>query len=136
MWESPYLTCLFLYIFSLQIIVTNSRTSNVWKLNAEEDQIVDGSTLSQVSQKSIIMSVNIYIISALDFLLHTYLPFILLIYTALLPCLPWINIYDWMQIIRCWSDNCIILWEHSTFEYIFRMILKNQEWVKKTLFST
>ncbi|XP_026742426.1 uncharacterized protein LOC113504383 [Trichoplusia ni] len=47
MWDSPYLTCLVLYIFSFQIIVTNSRTSNVWKLNAEEDQIVDGSTLSQ-----------------------------------------------------------------------------------------
>ncbi|KAH9636811.1 hypothetical protein HF086_017014 [Spodoptera exigua] len=47
MWDSPYLTCLFLYIFSFQIIVTNSRTSNIWKLNAEGDQIVDGSTLSQ-----------------------------------------------------------------------------------------
>lgn len=93
MWDSPYLTCLFLYIFSLQIIVTNSRTSNVWKLNADEDQIVDGSTLSQVSQKSIIMSVNIYIINALDFLLHTYIlylsfcnsgPYYYLVYLELL----------------------------------------------------
>lgn len=77
MWDSPYLTCLVLYIFSFQIIVTNSRTSNVWKLNAEEDQIVDGSTLSQVSQNSNNMSVNFYIIHALH--IHkTYVPFILL----------------------------------------------------------
>lgn len=49
MWESPYLTCLVLYIFSFQIIATNSRTSNIWKLDIEEGQIVDGNTLSQVS---------------------------------------------------------------------------------------
>lgn len=53
MGDSPYLTCLVLYIFSFQIIVTNSRTSNVWKLNVEEGQIVDGTTLPQVSQASI-----------------------------------------------------------------------------------
>ncbi|OWR44821.1 uncharacterized protein LOC116767373 [Danaus plexippus] len=47
MWDSPYLTCLFLYIFSFQIIATNSRTSNIWKLDVEEGQIVDGTTLSQ-----------------------------------------------------------------------------------------
>nr|AGC92655.1 tetratricopeptide repeat protein 17-like protein [Heliconius erato] len=47
MWESPYLTCLVLYIFSFQIIATNSRTSNIWKLDIEEGQIVDGNTLSQ-----------------------------------------------------------------------------------------
>ncbi|KAI5638535.1 hypothetical protein NE865_08852 [Phthorimaea operculella] len=47
MWDSPYLTCLVLYIFSFQIIATNSRTSNIWKLNVEEGIIVDGTTLSQ-----------------------------------------------------------------------------------------
>lgn len=52
MWDLPYMTCLVLYIFSFQIIVTNSRTSNVWKLNVEEDTIVDGNTLPQVSQDS------------------------------------------------------------------------------------
>ncbi|XP_068629429.1 tetratricopeptide repeat protein 17-like [Battus philenor] len=45
--DSPYLTCLVLYIFSFQIIATNSRTSNIWKLDIEEGQIVDGSTLPQ-----------------------------------------------------------------------------------------
>lgn len=53
MWESPYLTCLVLYIFSFQIIVTNSRTSNIWKLNTEDGQIVDGTTLSEVSVLSL-----------------------------------------------------------------------------------
>ncbi|CAF4844877.1 unnamed protein product [Pieris macdunnoughi] len=47
MGESPYLTCLVLYIFSFQIIVTNSRTSNIWKLDAEQGQIIDGTTVSQ-----------------------------------------------------------------------------------------
>ncbi|XP_073944274.1 uncharacterized protein [Choristoneura fumiferana] len=45
--DLPYLTCLVLYIFSFQIIATNSRTSNIWKLNAEEGTIVDGNTLTQ-----------------------------------------------------------------------------------------
>lgn len=58
MWDSPYLTCLVLYIFSFQIIVTNSRTSNVWKLNVDEDTIVDGNTLPQVSQNSIIKNIT------------------------------------------------------------------------------
>ncbi|XP_045491102.1 uncharacterized protein LOC123690985 [Colias croceus] len=47
MGDSPYLTCLVLYIFSFQIIVTNSRTSNIWKLDVEQGQIVDGTTISQ-----------------------------------------------------------------------------------------
>ncbi|XP_023951887.2 uncharacterized protein LOC112055845 [Bicyclus anynana] len=47
MWDSPYITCLVLYIFSFQIIATNSRTSNFWKLDVEEGQIVDGNTLPQ-----------------------------------------------------------------------------------------
>ncbi|XP_028030402.1 uncharacterized protein LOC114243201 [Bombyx mandarina] len=47
MWDLPYLSCLVLYIFSFQVIVINSRTSNIWKLNLEEDLIVDGKTLSQ-----------------------------------------------------------------------------------------
>ncbi|XP_038216017.1 uncharacterized protein LOC119835331 [Zerene cesonia] len=47
MGDSPYLTCLVLYIFSFQIIVTNSRTSNIWKLDVEQGQIVDGTTITQ-----------------------------------------------------------------------------------------
>ncbi|XP_034840117.1 uncharacterized protein [Maniola hyperantus] len=47
MWDSPYFTCLALYIFSFQIIATNSRTSNIWKLDVEEGQIVDGNSLPQ-----------------------------------------------------------------------------------------
>ncbi|XP_041977023.1 uncharacterized protein LOC121731593 [Aricia agestis] len=47
MWESPYMTCFILYIFSFQIIITDSRTSNIWKLDPEKSQIVDGSTLPQ-----------------------------------------------------------------------------------------
>ncbi|KAG7307118.1 hypothetical protein JYU34_007261 [Plutella xylostella] len=50
--DVPYLTCLVLYIFSFQIIVTNSRTSTVWKLNVEDGKIVDGSTLQQDEDKS------------------------------------------------------------------------------------
>ncbi|XP_063359596.1 uncharacterized protein LOC134665047 [Cydia fagiglandana] len=45
--DLPYFTCLVLYIFSFQIIATNSRTSNIWKLNPEEGTIVDGNTLTQ-----------------------------------------------------------------------------------------
>lgn len=41
MWDAPYLSCLALYIFSFQIIVINSRTSTIWKLN-EDGKIVDG----------------------------------------------------------------------------------------------
>ncbi|KAL4703458.1 hypothetical protein ACJJTC_010778 [Scirpophaga incertulas] len=53
MWESPYITCLVLYIFTFQIIVTNSRTSNIWKLNPDDDMIVDGTTLAEdESEKS------------------------------------------------------------------------------------
>ncbi|CAG5012105.1 unnamed protein product [Parnassius apollo] len=44
---SCYLACLVLYIFSFQIIATNSRTSNIWKLDVDEGLIVDGKTLSQ-----------------------------------------------------------------------------------------
>lgn len=47
MWDLPYLTCLVLYIFSFQIITTNSRTSNIWKLNVDDDQIVDGTKIHQ-----------------------------------------------------------------------------------------
>ncbi|CAH3894523.1 uncharacterized protein LOC123708803 [Pieris brassicae] len=47
MGDSPYLTCLVLYIFSFQIIATNSRTSNIWKLDAEQGQIIDGTSVSQ-----------------------------------------------------------------------------------------
>ncbi|XP_013140282.1 PREDICTED: uncharacterized protein LOC106104699 [Papilio polytes] len=47
MGDLPYLTCLVLYIFSFQIIAINSRTSNIWKLDAEEGQIIDGSKLPQ-----------------------------------------------------------------------------------------
>ncbi|CAK1556088.1 unnamed protein product [Leptosia nina] len=47
MGDLPYLTCLVLYIFSFQIIATNSRTSNIWKLDVEQGQIVDGTTISQ-----------------------------------------------------------------------------------------
>ncbi|GBP14155.1 hypothetical protein EVAR_102820_1 [Eumeta japonica] len=44
MGEIPYLTYLALYTFFFQIILTNSRTSNIWKLNVEEGKIVDGAT--------------------------------------------------------------------------------------------
>ncbi|CAH2264569.1 uncharacterized protein LOC120624465 [Pararge aegeria] len=47
MWDSPYLTGLVLYIFSFQIIAINSRTSNIWKLDVEGGQIVDGNSLPQ-----------------------------------------------------------------------------------------
>ncbi|KPJ07886.1 Tetratricopeptide repeat protein 17 [Papilio machaon] len=47
MGDLPYLTCLVLYIFSFQIIATNSRTSNIWKLDVDEGQIIDGSKLPQ-----------------------------------------------------------------------------------------
>lgn len=43
MGDAPYLTCFALYILSFQIIVTNSRTSTMWKLNVEEGKIVEAS---------------------------------------------------------------------------------------------
>ncbi|VVD00438.1 unnamed protein product [Leptidea sinapis] len=58
MGDSPYLTCLVLYIFSFQIIVTNSRTSNIWKLDVEQSQIVDGSTVSQDDSEKSKLSEN------------------------------------------------------------------------------
>lgn len=51
MWDGQYLTCLTLYIFSFQIIMTNSRTSTFWKLNVEEGTIVDATLQEQTENE-------------------------------------------------------------------------------------
>lgn len=58
MWDAPYLTCLALYIFSFQIVVTNSRTSTVWKLSVEDGMIVDGTTMQQVSKSTMLLDLH------------------------------------------------------------------------------
>lgn len=44
----PCLTYMALYILSFHILQSNSRTSNLWKLNAEEGKIVEGSPFPKI----------------------------------------------------------------------------------------
>lgn len=48
MTDVPCLTYMALYILSFHILQSNSRTSTLWKLNAEEGKIVEGSPFPKV----------------------------------------------------------------------------------------
>lgn len=48
MTEVPCLTYMALYILSFHVIQSNSRTSTLWKLNAEEGKIVEGGPFPKV----------------------------------------------------------------------------------------
>lgn len=54
--EMPCLTYMTLYFITVHVLQTNSRTSTHWKLNLEEDRIVD-STASSLSEVDPIMSI-------------------------------------------------------------------------------
>jgi len=44
MTDVPYITYMAVYVLSFHILQSNSRTSTVWKLNAEEGKITGGLT--------------------------------------------------------------------------------------------
>lgn len=46
--EVPCITYMALYILSFHILQSNSRTSNLWKLNIEEDKIVEASHFPRI----------------------------------------------------------------------------------------
>lgn len=46
--DIPYITIISIYILSFNVFSTNSRTSTLWKLNAEEEKIVEASPFHQV----------------------------------------------------------------------------------------
>lgn len=46
--EIPYVTIITVYVLTFNVISTNSRTSTLWKLNVEEDKIVEASPFHQV----------------------------------------------------------------------------------------
>lgn len=46
--EMPYVTIFAFYVLSFHVLSTNSRTSTLWKLNSDENKIVEASPFHQV----------------------------------------------------------------------------------------